>query len=95
MRFPRATRHGHGVVAVSAAEPTGVFLAGHGVDEVRVDAQHDLLAEVTGGDQGRGDTAVAGDDEVPDPGADLGAGDVETCQAGLVDFGESAGQGGR
>jgi hypothetical protein len=84
---------GHRVVTVAAAEPAGVLFAGHGVDEVRVDAQHDGLAEVPGGDQRGRDLAVAGDDQVPDPGPDPGG--VQAGQAGGVDLGEGAGQGGR
>jgi len=70
-------------------------LAEDGVDEMRVDAQHDLLAEVTGGDQGRRDTAVAGGDEVPHPGAYRGAGGIDAIQPVGVDLGQGPGQGGR
>lgn len=89
------TDDGHRVVAVAAAQPAGVFLAGDGVDEVRVDAQHDLLTEVTVGNQGRRDPAVPGDDEVPHPGADPGAGGVHPLQAGRVDLTQGAAQGRR
>ncbi|MFH9008576.1 hypothetical protein ACH4E5_35720 [Streptomyces afghaniensis] len=63
-----------------------MFFTGDGVDEVPVDAQHDGLAEVAGGDQGCRDPAVAGGDQVPDPGADRRAGDVKAVQARVVDL---------
>jgi hypothetical protein len=83
------------VVAVAATQPAGVFLAGNGVDEVGVDAQHDLVAEVAGGDQGWGDAAMAGGDEVPYPGAYGGAGGIDAVQAGGADLGQGPGEGGR
>jgi hypothetical protein len=61
---------------------------------VRVDPQHDLLAEVAGGHLGRRDPAVAGDDETPHPGTHSGAGGVKVFQAGGVEFAEGAAQGG-
>jgi hypothetical protein len=60
-----------------------------------VDAQHDRLAEVAVGYPGRRDPAVAGGDQVPDPGPHCGAGGVDTVQGGLVDLAQSPRQGGR
>ena len=53
--------HRDGVVAEPAPQPLGQFLVRGRVDEVRIDAQHDLFAEVAGGHLGRGDAAVPGD----------------------------------
>jgi len=83
------------VQAVAAAHPAGLLLAGVRVDEVRVDPQHDLIAQVTVGYPGRRDPAVAGHDQVPDPGPHRGAGGVDTVQGGLVDLAKRPRQGGR
>jgi len=87
--------HGHGVVAVAAAQPGGVFLAGDGVDEVRVDPQHDRLAEVTAGYAGGWDPSVAGGDQGPGPLADEGSGGLDTVEGHRVEFAQGAADGGR
>lgn len=38
---------------------------------------------------------MAGHDQIPDPGADLGAGGIKALQARVVDLGEATGEAGR
>jgi hypothetical protein len=83
------------VVAEAATQPGGVFLAGNGIDEVRVDAQHDRLAEVTAGHPGWRDPPVPGGDQRPDPLPHAGPGRLDAVEGRLVEFTQRAAQRGR
>jgi hypothetical protein len=65
------------------------------VDEVRVDAQRDLVAEIAVGHPRRRDPAVPGHDQVPEPGPDLGPGGIDSRQCLVIDLAQRPAQGGR